>query len=87
MAEKSRLNTWMPVDITPGLFPSERTIRFKGADGEEISVFVSTTQVDEAKRALKITVLDQDSEYALVQIPSQSGTRVAKVSRSEIRSR
>jgi hypothetical protein len=74
----------MTVQIAPGLFPSERVVKFHGSDGVEIAVFVSTTQVNEDKGALKVTVLDQNSEHALVQIPSQSGTRVAKISRRDV---
>lgn len=78
-------NVWMSVQIGPGLFPSERTVQFRAADGEEIAVFVATGQVDEDKRTLRVTLLDENKEFALVQVPSQGGTTVAKVSRREIR--
>jgi hypothetical protein len=74
-------NRWMTVKISEGLFPSERTVKFATADGE-VSVFVSSNQIEDSK--LRVTILDQDSEFALVQVPSQSGTTIAKVSRREI---
>lgn len=79
------MDAWMSVQIGPGLFPTERTVQFRAADGEEIAVFVSLRQVDESKRTLRVTLLDENKEFALVQVPSQSGTTVAKVSRREIR--
>ena len=79
------MDVWMSVQIRPGLFPSERTVQFQTAEGEEIAVFVSSRQVDEDKHALKVTILDESQEFALIQVPSQSGTTVAKVLRREVR--
>ena len=78
-------DVWMSVQIGPGLFPSERTVQFRAADGEEIAVFVSLRQVDEGKHILKVMLLDENAEFALVQVPSQSGPTVAKVPRRELR--
>jgi len=79
------MDAWMPVEIRPGLFPSERAVQFRAADGQEIAVFVSSRQVDESQHTLKVTLLDQNNDFALIQIPSQSGSTVAKVARRELR--
>ncbi len=76
--------SWLQVSISDGLFPSERTVEFPTAEGD-VSIFVSSSCLDEATRALKVELLDQDDLYALVQVPSQSGTTVAKVKRTELR--
>jgi len=87
MANKKPVLSQLSVHILPGLFPTERAIRFKGSDGEEVSAFVSATQLNEADSVVRITVLEKDTNNALVQIPSQGGTRVAKVPLSEVRYR
>jgi O-glycosyl hydrolase len=84
--KRKKPNTRMPVTINPGLFPSERTIQFKNADGEEIAIFVSTGQVDEGENTVMVVVLEQNQQYALVQVPAQGGTTVAKVLKQGIRS-
>jgi hypothetical protein len=78
------MTSWIPVKITDGLFPSERTVQLPTTDGE-ISVFVSSSQLDEAKKELKVVLLDQDEQYALIQLPSQCDTTVAKVDRGLLR--
>jgi hypothetical protein len=75
------MNKLTSVIISAGLFPNERTVSFNTTDGKT-SVFVSSNQVDEVKKALNVVLLDQDDKYALVQIPSQSGGTIAKVQRS-----
>ncbi len=75
------MDRWITVKIAAGLFPTERTVRFNTAEGE-VSVFVSSTHVDEARTAMKVNVIDEDESFALVQVPSQSGLTVAKVPRS-----
>jgi hypothetical protein len=77
-------DAWISVQIRPGLFPSERTVQFRAADGEEIAVFVSLSQIDEGKQTLRVTLLDENKEFALVQVPSQGGTTVVKVPRRDI---
>jgi hypothetical protein len=72
----------LAVKVTEGLFPSERTVRFETEDGE-VSVFVSQTQIRGDNR-LRVTLLDQDSNFALVQVPSQGGVTVAKVKQGAI---
>jgi hypothetical protein len=67
--------------ISDGLFPTEKTVYFRAVDGE-VSVFVSTNQIDNDH--LKVILLDQDANHALVQVPSQGGMTVAKVNRGEI---
>ena len=79
------MDAWMSVEIRPGLFPSERTVQFRAADGQEVAVFVSSRQIDENRRALKVTLLDENQDFALIQVPSQSGSTVAKVARRELR--
>lgn len=69
-------NRLMAVKISDGLFPSERTVQFNTEEGD-VSVFVSSNQLDGGR--LKVTLLDQDNSHALVQVPSQGGTTVAKV--------
>jgi len=78
------MNQLTSVRISAGLFPNERTVSFDTTDGKT-SVFVSSNQVDEVSKALNVVLLDQDETYALVQIPSQSGGTIAKVSRSMVK--
>lgn len=79
------MDKWIAVEITPGLFPSERAVRLPTAEGE-VSVFVSLNQLNEGEGLLKVLLLDEDEHHALVQLPSQSGSRVAKVPREAVRS-
>ena len=78
------MDKWIEVTIGAGLFPNERIVQLRTVDGV-ISLFVSANQLDEARKALKVRVLDEDERYALVQVPSQGGGTIAKVDRAEIR--
>jgi hypothetical protein len=78
-------DAWMPVEIRRGLFPGERMVQFRAVDGEEIALFVSSRHVDESLHALKVTVLDENERFTLIDIPSQSGLTVAKVARRGLR--
>jgi len=78
------MDKWIEVTIGEGLFPSERIVHLRTVDGV-ISLFVSTSQLDESRRALKVRVLDEDLRYALVQVSSQDGGTTAKVERVEVR--
>jgi hypothetical protein len=78
------MDKWIDVTIADGLFPNERTVHLRTVDGV-ISLFVSANQLDEARKALKVRVLDEDDRYALVQLPSQGGGTTAKVERANIR--
>jgi len=69
--------------VEKGLFPSERIVSFDTVDGE-VSVFVPSSQVDEKEHTLKVTLLDQDDEFALIHLASQDGTPVAKIKRSDL---
>ena len=80
------MNKWITVTIGAGLFPTERTVKFNTSEGE-VSVFVSSSHVDEARTAMKVNVLDEDETHALVQVPSQGGLTVAKVPRNVLRAR
>jgi hypothetical protein len=71
----------LQVRVQGGLFPSERTVFFKTADGEEVSAFVTAGQIDEARQLMNITVLDEDERYALIQVPSQGGMSTVKISK------
>lgn len=71
-------NRWMAAKVTDGLFPNERTVDFPTEDGD-VSVFVSNDQVEAGR--LKVTVLEQDSNFALIQVPSQHGSTIAKIKR------
>jgi hypothetical protein len=72
------------VTIGDGLFPAERTVQFGTVDGS-ISLFVSSSQVDEKRQTLRVQVLEQDERFALVQVPSQYGGIVVKVERTRVR--
>lgn len=93
MAEKSSakisntlMNTWeLPVKIKPGLFPTEKIVRFQDADGREIAVFVSTDQVDERKNIVLVLVLEEDRRHVLIQVPARGGSTVVKVVKEGIR--
>ncbi|MDD9940634.1 MAG: hypothetical protein OXU20_06185 [Myxococcales bacterium] len=75
------MSKWIQVRVDEGLFPSERTVHFDTVEGE-ISVFVSSNQLEAGK--LRVVVLDEDAEHALVQVQSHGGGTVAKVSRSNV---
>ncbi len=79
------MDKWVSVQITPGLFPSERAIRLPTTEGE-VSLFVSLSQLNEVEGLLRVLLLDEDEHHALVQLPSQGGSRVAKVLREAVRS-
>ena len=85
MAKASEMNIRMLASIKPGLFPSERTVEFRDANGEEIAIFVSKTQVDEGENTVRIAILEQNQEHALVQVPAHGGTTFARVSKEGIR--
>lgn len=74
------MTTRMTVDIKSGLFPSEKTIQFADASGQEIAIFVHAEQVDESKKTVLVRVLEQNEKYALVQI----GSSFAKVAREKL---
>jgi hypothetical protein len=84
MAKASEMNTRMLASIKPGLFPSERTVQFHDADGVEIAVFASLAQVDEADNTVRVTILEENQQHALIQVPAHGGT-IAKVSKEGIR--
>ena len=69
--------------VSDGLFPSERVVELKTADGT-VQVFVSGSQIDDGQKALRVTKLDEDNDYVLVTLPSLGGGRVAKMSKSEV---
>jgi hypothetical protein len=73
----------LPVDVSDGMFPSERVARFPTSEGD-VSVFVDVHHLEGS--ALWVTLLDQDQDHALIEIPSQCGLTVAKVSREAVNS-
>jgi hypothetical protein len=73
----------LPVEVSDGLFPSERIAKFPTSEGD-VSVFVGVHHLEGS--ALRVTLLDQDENHALVEIPSQCGLTVAKVSREAVNS-
>jgi O-glycosyl hydrolase len=85
MVNAPEMNTRMLASIKPGLFPSERTVQFRNADGEEIAIFVSLGQVDEVDNTVRVTILEQNQHHVLVQVPAHGGSTVAKVSKEGIR--
>lgn len=80
------MDRWLPVTISDGLFPSERTVCLRTAEGD-LSLFVATSSLDEGGNTVRVQLLDQDDRFALVQVPSQGDTTVAKVELSEVRTR
>jgi hypothetical protein len=85
VAKAKNGNRWMSATIKPGLFPTERTVKFQDADGDEIALFVSTASVNEGDNTVLVTILEQNQEHALVQVPAHGGSTVAKVSKEGIR--
>jgi len=77
------MSKWIAVQVSEGLFPTERTVQFETVEGP-ISLFVQSGQLDEGTKRMKVLLLDQDEKYALVQVPSPSGTAVAKVLKSNL---
>jgi hypothetical protein len=77
------MSKWIAVQVSAGLFPTERTVQFETVEGP-VSLFVQSGQLDEQAKRLKVMILDQDDKYALVQVPSPSGTAVAKVLRTNL---
>ena len=84
IVNKNNMTTRMSATIKPGLFPSERTVQFVDSDGVEIAIFASLAQVDEVDGTVRITILEENQQHALVQIPAHGGT-IAKVSKEGIR--
>jgi len=87
MADNPRerhMERWIQVRVADGLFPSERTVYLPTVDGD-LSLFVSKTQVDEARQALRVIVLDQNDEFLLLQVPAQGSSTVAKMRRAAVR--
>jgi len=74
---------WLRANISDGLFPSECTVALKTEDGE-MQVFVAKQQVNDARNAVKVYVLDQNDTFALIQLPSQGGGSVAKVAKAGV---
>ena len=72
---------WLRVTVKDGLFPSERTVLFRTSDGEEVSVFITVGQIDEQRQRISVTLLDEDENHALVQIPSQGGISTVRIPR------
>ncbi len=70
---------WLKVRVEEGLFPSERTVFFKTSEGEEVSAFVTAGQIDEGRKLLSVTLLDEDERNALIQVPSQGGMSTARI--------
>lgn len=77
------MSKWIAVQVSEGLFPTERTVQFETVEGL-ISLFVESAQLDECAKRLKVLVLDQDEKHSLVQVPSPSGTAIARVLRTNV---
>ena len=77
------MTNWIAVEVSEGLFPNERIVQLNTVEGE-ISFFVSPGLLDENMSRLRVELLDEDSQFALVQVPSQGGIRVAKVVKQEL---
>ena len=76
-------NVRLAARITDGLFASERTATFDSADGET-SAFVHVSHVTPDAQAVLVHVLEEDTQFALVHIPTQCGSTVVKVPRSDL---
>ena len=74
---------WVRAQITEGLFPSERAVELDTTEGK-IQVFVSGSQINEKLRALRVSLLDEDDRFVLVNLPSLGGGKVAKMDRGQV---
>ena len=71
--------SWLSVkSIYAGLFESEYVVELTTVDGD-LQLFMAKHHVDTNKRAISISVLDQDERHALVEIPSQDGRITTKI--------
>jgi hypothetical protein len=81
---------WLDCTIEPGMFPSEYAVEIDTADTGRVSLFASTDRVvvgPDGPR-LKVDVLSDDSEQALIRLPDYAfevGSRIVQVLRSSLR--
>jgi len=77
------MDRWVLVKISDGLFPSERAVCLKTTEGD-LSLFVSSSALDEGRKTMRVQLLQNDERFALIQVPSQGDTTFAKVELSEV---
>jgi len=75
----------LSVTVSEGMFPSEKVVRFETEAGE-VSFFVVASAFDEVSGQARIlgTLLEEDERHALVEIPTQGGSIVVKIARSNV---
>jgi len=71
--------------VTPGMFPDERAISFKTAEGDKVELFAPTALVKQ--EALEVTLLDEQQNLALIRLPiiPTTGTAVVVVNKEQIK--
>lgn len=77
---------WLAVDVSDGMFPSERAVTLRTAKGE-VSCFVAAEKVEvqsSGRGAVIVDVLDYNDDFGLVALPSQQGGKIAKVERTAL---
>lgn len=76
----------LAVDVAEGMFPNERAVTLHTVKGD-VSCFVTADKVDiqsPGRGVVVVDVLDYDEDYGLVELPSQTGAKFAKVARSAL---
>lgn len=77
-------NAWLQCDVKPGMFDNEVAICVRTTDGLVLSFFMNADAVrtfPPNKKAISVAVVDQNSDYGVVALPSRSfeGPNVARV--------
>jgi hypothetical protein len=79
-------SVWLAVQVTKGMFPSERIVKVRTNDGE-VSLFVAQRHLESAKTGvdrLRVELLDMDENYGLVEVTAQRGPTIVKVQRDDL---
>ena len=83
------ITMWLLVEAEQGMFPDERTVVVRTADGGMVSLFVPDFKVRDrtGQSLIEVNVLDSTEQHSIVQLPAASieGSSVARVDRSSLR--
>ena len=71
MQDKMEVRTpWVTCSVTPGMLTKEWAVEMKTADGKQISLFASSTHVDEKNGLIQVNVLEKADDTYLVYLPA-----------------
>jgi len=83
------MENWLNCTVSDGMFPGEKAVKIQ-SHNQFVSFFLSDDtdiiRVHEKNKQLRVTVLDYDSEYALVSLPKETieGSNIVKVYRMDL---